>query len=260
MPTKREQIEDIVEAKFDRNGDGSHIVGNSLIQYFVNHYELGLILGILGATADEFTEEFYNVADKTYLIWDANQQKFVNKVTGEDYFIEILVDDFESGDFTGGPWSVVDGGENDWKVGTAAVASGSNGAYISNDGGTSNNYTSIGGPLDVSHMYVDILLPNASNELKIQFDWRCEAEAGFDYGNVFNATTGTTPVANTEVAGGLLIGQAEYNDQSVFATEEIDIPLAQGGTTRRFIFSWRNDSTVQNQPPMAIDNLKILYS
>ncbi len=258
MPSKREQIEAIIEAKLDRNGGGSHLVCQSLLQYQVNDEELAQIKTVLGS--DTFTEEFYNVENDTYLIWDPNSQKFVNKVTGEDYLIEILIDDFETGDFTGGPWTVVNGGENDWFVGTDAVSSGAFGAYISNDGGTTNQYSSIGGGLDVSHIYVDVVLPNASNEIYIQFDWRCEAEAGFDYGNVFNATTGTTPVANVEVAGGLQIGQAEYNDQSTFTTEKILLPIGQAGTTRRFIFSWRNDTSVQNQPPMGIDNVKILYS
>ena len=258
MAKIREQIEVLIEAKSDRNGDGSHLISQSLLQYQVNDFELSLIKPIL--MGNTFIEEFYNINNNTHLIWDSVLQNFVNKTTGEQYLIEVLIDDFESGDFSGAAWNIVDGGENDWKVGTDAVDSGTYGAYISNDAGVNNQYSSIGGGLDVSHMYIDIALPNATSEIFLKFDWRCEAEIGFDYGNIFNATVGTVPTANSEVSGTFEIGQSQYNDQSTFIEEMISIPIGQAGTTRRFIFSWRNDTSVQNQPPMAIDNIKILYS
>ena len=260
MASIREDIEAQIRAKRDPNGSGSNIKTNSLLQYLVNDEELVAIKAALDVSNDTFTEEFYNIENETYLVWNANEQKFVNKVTGEDYLIEILIDDFESGSFATEGWSVVNGGENDWFVGAAAKESGNFGAYISTDGGTTNTYSSVGGALDVSHIYIDIDLPNATNEMILEFAWRCEAEAGFDYGNVYNADTITTPFPNVEVPAGLLIGQAEYNNQSVFIKEQIQLDIGQAGTTRRFIFSWRNDSSIQNQPPMGIDNVKILYS
>lgn len=259
MASNREDLDALIRAKRDPNGSGSNIKWNSLGQYLVNEEELTAIKDFLGTIGDTFTEEFYNIENETYLIWNANEQRFVNKVTGEDYYIEILIDDFESGDFTGAPWVLANGGENDWEVGTAAVAEGTYGAYISNDGGTSNVYSSIGGGLDVSHLYIDIPMPNATSELILSFDWRCEGEVGFDYSNVFDVTTGTTPLANTELGAGL-VGQSQYNDQSTFTKEQISLPIGEAGTTRRIVFSWRNDTFIENQPPMAIDNVKILYS
>jgi len=155
------------------------------------------------------------------------------------------------------------GGENDWFVDTATSSTGTYSLYISTNGGTTNSYSSVGGGLDVSHAYLDIELPPVAPAiLRLQFDWRCEGEVGFDYANVFNGLTSFTPIGDTEVVDGVdadLIGKAEYNDQSSWTTEQIDIPLAQVGTTRRFIWSWRNDSFVEGQPPIAIDNVKIIY-
>jgi len=258
MASIRETIFALMRAKRDPNGSGSNLKSQSLSQLPTNDEELMAIRDALIAADETFTDQFYNIENETYLVWDYNQQNFVNTITGEDYLIEMLIDDFESGDFTGAPWVLANGGENDWEVGTAAVAEGTYGAYISNDGGTSNVYSSIGGGLDVSHLYIDILMPNATGELILSFDWRSEAESGFDYANVFDVTTGTTPVANTELGAGL-VGQSEYNDQSTFVNEQISLPIGEAGTTRRIVFSWRNDNFIENQPPMAIDNVKILY-
>jgi len=62
------------------------------------------------------------------------------------------------------------------------------------------------------------------------------------------------------VSGIYTVGQAQYNNQSVFTTENIDLDTANAGTTRRIIFSWRNDTSVEDQPPMGIDNVKLLWA
>lgn len=171
----------------------------------------------------------------------------------------LFNENFESGTFTTNSWVTVAGGENDWYVGTAAQFDGTYGAYISNTAGSTNAYGSIGGALDVSHVYIDITLPAATIEMNLSFDWRCEAEVNYDVMRVFNAPTSITPVANTEVSLTYLIGLSQYNNQSTWTSESISIPLGQASTTRRFIFSWRNDSSVENQPPAAIDNIKITW-
>ena len=53
---------------------------------------------------------------------------------------------FESGTtFAANGWTVANAASgNSWAVGTAAVSAGARGAYISNNSGTSNNYTNFG--------------------------------------------------------------------------------------------------------------------
>jgi hypothetical protein len=198
----------------------------------------------------------FNITLNKVVFWDSTLWKsFDDSVI----FNSVLIDDFESGSFATNGWTTVQGGENDWYVGIADPLDGTYSAYISNDAGTSNAYTSFGGALDVSHVYIDILMPAATTDLVLQFDWICEGEVSFDYGQVHDIVTSTTPVANTELGATGLVGQTQYNNQSTKATEQISLPIGEAGTTRRIVFSWRNDSSVENQPPMNIDNVKILY-
>ena len=200
----------------------------------------------------------YNSELGKYYFWDGSKWREVS--LGAELFLTHFEEDFETGSFTDNGWVTVQGGENDWFVGTAAKASGTYGAYISTDGGTSNTYSSVGGSLDVSHLYIDILLPAGPlNSLVMEFDWRCEGEIGFDAMQIRNVPTTTTPVANTELVDPT-IGLLQYNDQATFIQEQIALDTAQAGTTRRFVFSWRNDSSVENQPPICFDNFKILYN
>lgn len=178
-------------------------------------------------------------------------------VDGSTIFNVGFSEDFESGSLATNGWVKVDGGENDFEIGSAETNGGSFGVYVSNNGGTSAVYSSVGGGVDVSHLYIDILMPAATTDLVLQFDWKCEAEVNFDWGSVYNKPTSFTPVANTAIVGDQ-IGQSQYNNQSSYVTEQIALPVGQAGTTRRIIFSWRNDASVENQPPMCIDNVKIL--
>lgn len=77
---------------------------------------------------------------------------------------QLLVDPagaggFESGtSFAANGWTVVNGSQtNQWHVGIAAVFAGTRAAYISNTGGTSNNYDI--GASSVVHFYRDITVP-----------------------------------------------------------------------------------------------------
>lgn len=251
----RRDLEQVINAKESKLGELNGAVYENSDIFYVRDNELAEVKAIL--SGQPFAGLFYNVDSERYLLWNFLEDRFKEFVF-DDYATTYLSEDFEGGVLPVG-WTLVNGGENDWIVGTAAAALGTYGLYISTDGGTSNTYSSVGGGLDVSHVYVDIPLPSAVNAMFLVFDYRCEGEIGFDYGNVFNAPTSVTPVANVEVSGIYEVGSAEYNDQSTFVTELIEIPIGQAGTTRRFIFSWRNDTFIENQPPMAIDNVKIVY-
>jgi len=195
---------------------------------------------------------FYNSTLGELVYWDGTKWDSVNDTT---IFNEQLVGDFETG--LGG-FVLVNGGENNWVRGTVNPASGTYSLYISNNGGASNVYGSTGTTLDVSHAYIDVLMPAATSSLALSFDWLCEAELNYDWLAIYDVPTTTTPVANTELTTGQ-IGLSQYNNQLTFINSQIALPLGEAGTTRRIVFSWRNDSTVEYQPPANIDNVKILY-
>ena len=188
------------------------------------------------------------------------------------------VETWEGGTFTNNGWTVVDdpGTVNKWVVGTAEQSpsgeTGSYAAYVSDNGGSSANYTIT--DLGITHFYKDFTFTSAST---LSFYWKCWAEnaAGstqYDYGTVVIADTSTTPAANSEVSttqasagGNGRIGSTtnlgKFNEgyggsDSNWRFESIDLS-SYAGLTKRLIFTWRNDGSVGDQPPMVIDNIKI---
>ncbi|MBL0070479.1 MAG: hypothetical protein IPP34_00910 [Bacteroidetes bacterium] len=111
---------------------------------------------------------------------------------------------FESGTtFPANGWTVVNSGSgNSWVVGTVAKSAGARGAYISNNSGTSNNYTNFGLFSTASrtvHFYRDVVFPAGETQITLDFKWRCNGEDGADYIKVSLAPTSVTPVTGTDI-------------------------------------------------------------
>jgi len=163
----------------------------------------------------------------------------------------------KSGSFATNGWTTVQNGTNDWYVGTADPYAGTYSAYISNDGGTSNAYTN--NTTQVSHVYIDLTMPSATNDIQIEFKWKCVAEVGYDYARVYyGQTTDFTPVAGSTVSATYLIGTS-LNNKSAWQTFGVSVGTSGAGLTRRICISWINDGSVGNNPPINFDNFKINY-
>jgi hypothetical protein len=169
-------------------------------------------------------------------------------------------DDFETGSF-GVDWNIIQGGTNEWHVGTDTQKTGTYGAYVSDDGGTTNNYSSPGGGDHACFAYLDIDIPGAASQrIVLEFDWRAQGSAGLtDQMRVYNAPTSFTPTADVIPATTYQLNENQYRDRIGYSHEEIDLDLGGAGTTRRIIFAWTNNSFSDTQPPAAIDNVKIAY-
>lgn len=175
--------------------------------------------------------------------------------TGNGYYPATLpfTENWESGQ---GDWVFVnDSQTNAWHIGTADPHQGSYSAYISNDDGTSNAYTI--NSTSVSHIYRDISFPTLSLEFPLSFMWKCEGEGAYtqyDYLRVHLVDTSVTPVAGTLLATGTLV---TYNLQSDWTAANITLPGSHSGTTKRLVFSWRNDGGGGEQPPINIDDISL---
>ncbi len=159
--------------------------------------------------------------------------------------------DFEN-DFNG--WSVVNGTQtNKWYTGTATYASPTKSAYISNTNGTTNNYD--GAVTSVTHIYRDIQFP-AGSEFVMTFKWKGVGESTYDYMKVFLENTTYEPIAGTLPTQNQ-IGKAYYNQSTNWKTDTIFFDNTVSNSIKRLIFTWRNDGSVTNQPPIAIDDIDI---
>jgi hypothetical protein len=194
--------------------------------------------------------------------------------------ITTLIDeDWETGSLSG--WTVVNDTTNQWEIGTAQVDTGTYGVYGSNDGGTTANYSNVG---DVSHFYQDVTIPADATNVTLTFVWRSFMEnAGaatqYDYGTINIIDTTTTPVAGTEVSTALATGggngrvnetganDGKFNENYKYGgtydgtwfTETIDLS-AYAGTTKRLVFTVKDDGAAPNDAPaMSIDNILLTY-
>jgi hypothetical protein len=184
---------------------------------------------------------------------------------------------WESSGFTENSWTVVNDTTNVWVVGQAENNGGTSSAYVSDDGGTSASYTNT--TSNISHFYKDFTLQPDISIVYLEFDWKCQGEnaAGatqYDYGAVVITTTGTTPVAGTEVSttqsedgsDGRIgaddnLGKFNLNygtnPGTTWNTERVDL-TDYIGQTKRIVFSWVNDGSVGTDPPFVVDNIKII--
>ncbi|MDY0075713.1 MAG: choice-of-anchor J domain-containing protein [Bacteroidales bacterium] len=152
-------------------------------------------------------------------------------------------------------WTVVINGTqtNQWHVGTATAHGGSQAAYISDDAGTSNSYNST--KHSVVHTYIDIAFTEGSEKFNLSFWWKGLGETAYDYMRVYVVETSYTPTAGTLPTSGQIGGN--FNVTSDWTLAELELPGDYSGTTKRLVFSWRNDGSAGLDPPAAIDDITI---
>ena len=201
--------------------------------------------------------------------WSLGQQSEPFRLGTQTIFSE----DWEDGGVSNG-WSFVSAGTNVWVVSDDTSYSGTNSLYITDDAGGSKPYQYAGSTQLGTHAYVDFSIPDNAISLTVNFYWTCDGENGggidsYDFGTVYlTGTTGTPASTGLPPSSGRIgatDNQGKFNDGYKSAEEgnwQLEtIPVASNlwtaGTDARLICSWKNDSTLQGQPPMAIDNITI---
>jgi hypothetical protein len=156
-------------------------------------------------------------------------------------------------------WVVVNGTQtNQWVVGATAVpVSSPNSIFISSDGGTTWGYDP--NTISVVHFFRDITFTNSlGGGYQLTFQWKCVGEAtAWDYFRVFLVETSVYPAEGIELTSGQ-IGDAQYNAQTDYVEASILLPENLTGTTKRLVFSWKNDGSLSNGPPASIDDISII--
>lgn len=185
---------------------------------------------------------------------------------------------FENGStFEANGWTPVGDVTNTWTVGSApGWFTGSAGAYVSNDTGTSWAYTN--NAISRASFYRDVAFPAGSESITLNFDWRANGNDGnWDNLLVYVMDTSIVPsnvgptTTNTTTTGwpGYTNGTTGYfllqrNGTSV-PTETTNVnytfSAAQiayvAGSTKRLVFVWKNDGSGGANPPAAVDNISL---
>ncbi|WP_333599746.1 GEVED domain-containing protein [Flavobacterium sp.] len=185
---------------------------------------------------------------------------------------------FESGStFAANGWTTVNAATNTWNVGTApGWFTGTGGAYVSNDTGTSWAYTN--SSANRSSFYRDVTFPAGAVSATLSFDWRANGNDG-NYDNllVYVMDTSITPTTagptstNTTTTGwtGYTNGTTGYfllqrnGTTAPTTTTNVTYTLSAAqltyvlGTTKRLVFVWKNDGSGGANPPASIDNIAL---
>jgi hypothetical protein len=200
--------------------------------------------------------EYYvraNCGDGTYSIWSG---PFAISTTQVPVTLDYT-QNFEGPAVHG--WSLNNGTQpNKWYVGSVTANNSVNSLYISNNGGTNNEY--VIGVASSVYAYRDIIIPAGTNQIGLSFDLKMGGETN-DYVRAWLVPVSFVPAPGTPLttanSGGLQIG-GNFNLAADWTTKtEVLNVAAVAGTTRRLVFEWRNNTSAGLMPAAAIDNINV---
>ena len=171
-------------------------------------------------------------------------------------------DDFENGN----SWMLVNGTmTNAWTVGAAATESG-NALYISNDGGTTFEYTLTTPVIVYAAKAFNF---DKAGSYTVSYDWRANGESNYDYLRVAIVPADVELAAATTVPSGFSTtglpigwkaadGGSKLNLSNVWQSKSVVVEDIVPGYYQ-LVFAWRNDNSTGTQSPAAVDNIHIQH-
>jgi hypothetical protein len=171
--------------------------------------------------------------------------------------VTLFSETFESGNSL----TLVNGTQvNKWFRGTANNCNGTGALYISNN---SSAYAYTITSASVVHAYFDITVPASVTNITLNFNRKVVGESTCstcDNLKIWSTISTFNPAAGTEVtANANRVLQGTINNSAICTTTSYTLPNTIAGTTRRIIFSWRNDASVGTIPAL-IDNITVTYT
>ncbi len=160
-------------------------------------------------------------------------------------------------------WLLVNGSQtNAWVWGSATSNGGEKSLYVSNDGGTTNEYSNNSS----TFVFVKKLFTFENKTYKFSYDWKGYGETTYDYIRAalvpasVSLSAGTTPpsgfTASALPEGWIAIdGGARLNLKDAWQSKTAEVNVAEGNYN--VIFFWRNDNMSGENPAAAIDNFSV---
>jgi len=172
--------------------------------------------------------------------------------------------DFETSPLTITDFTFMGGGSNQWKIGPATFKpvdpanpdeTGFS-MYISNNNGVNNNYLYTASSKAFAILNVDF--GNDPAEHYLSFDYKTMGEYSgnliYDYFAVYLVNDNVEISPNNTPNGFLLL--PEQFDVPDWTHVNLLLPNVTG-TSKKIVFYWENDNYMGNNPPAAIDNIRI---
>ena len=171
--------------------------------------------------------------------------------------------DFEQPGVNG--WDLIQAGQdNYWIIGNATNNGGTKSLYIT-DNGTANSYSGA-----ASYSFAVRTFNLAAGNYVCTFDWKCQGESSYDFIRAALVPAGVNieageycgfDNASAMPAGSIALdGGNRLNLQgSSWQNQVTEFTLTSAGTYK-IVFLWRNDGSVYNVPPAAIDNVQLMLN
>jgi hypothetical protein len=167
-------------------------------------------------------------------------------------------------------WNMSSGANNPWVIGTLPTGApfAGNSAYASQTNNPADWSYNLANPC-VNYIWRDVTVPVGESVITLTFNWQGQGEnTGWDALQVFTAPTSVIPVGQAthpgsgaavvppSIAGATHIFQTtQVLPLGVVNTATLSLPPSLAGTTFRLIISWKSDTSLGTQPPVAIDNV-----
>ena len=156
-------------------------------------------------------------------------------------------------------WIISGSGVNQWVLGTAAnnTTTGTTGLYVSNNNGTSNDYTNTSNSTSWAYRDIDF---GTYAEYNLSFDVRINGESqSYDYLKVYLGPPAALPTS-AGISGALPVGAtllgtfSKLNDW----TRVSGVVNSEYQGIQRLYLLWWNDGSGGSSPAAAVDNLSIV--
>ena len=168
-------------------------------------------------------------------------------------------------------WTLVNGTQtNQWVIGTGTNNGGQYSLYVSNAPTSSVPTNAYSNTTSYVWAYKDIEFPECDEDYVLNFDWKCGGESSCDYMAMWIGPEATVTAGSMSAPGGATSiinpDQTNASYQTYFNTyssynddwHHAEILLANAtysGQMMRLYVLWKNDGSVQNYCPAALDNV-----
>lgn len=157
--------------------------------------------------------------------------------------------------FPANGWTVVNGTDNHWRVGNITNCVGTNSAYIGQSAGV-NTYTNVS---SINHLYRDVTFPSSPTCFTLSFNWKAQSESSYDRIRVYLVPTSSTISAGSLPTGGIELTTTYLSGNTTCQTFSTTIPASNAGTTKRLVFTWQNDGSINGSTAATVDNISLTY-
>ena len=148
------------------------------------------------------------------------------------------------------PWSRLTVGAvntNNWVFGENGAMTGTRSAYITQNTGTRPLTYSVTAP-DTTLLVSPSINTTGYTNLELSFNYKCNGEAGYDFGALMYGTSPTGPF--TAVSGEI------YQGVSALTNRVVKLPAACNNRANLYLaWYWVNDNSAGANPPFAVDDI-----